>query len=89
MTSTVMVVDDHAIVLHGLCLLIDNEPDLKVTLQAESGEQALDLLKINLRPDLVVTDLSLPGISGIELTKQLTALYPGLPVLVLPRDVTP
>ncbi|HEX9389937.1 MAG TPA: response regulator transcription factor [Usitatibacteraceae bacterium] len=83
MTSTVMVVDDHAIVLHGLCLLINNESGLKVTLQAESGEQALELLKTSPRPDLVVTDISLPGISGIELTKQLTALYTGLPILVL------
>jgi DNA-binding NarL/FixJ family response regulator len=78
-----MVVDDHSIVLHGLSLLINNEPGLEVSLQAESGEQALEVLKSNTRPDLVITDISLPGISGLELTKQITALYPGMPILVL------
>ena len=77
-----MVVDDHAIVLHGLKELINNEPDLEVTLTADSAERALEILREHL-PDIVVTDISLPGLSGLELIKELTRLQPGLPTLVL------
>lgn len=82
MKSQIMVVDDHAIVLHGLKELINREPDLEVTLQAESTEAALALLARG-RPDLLLTDISLPGLSGLELIKQVGELYPDLPSLVL------
>ena len=83
MKSKIMLVDDHAIVLHGLAQLINSATDLEVTLQADSAEAALAMLKTSALPDLVVTDISLPGLSGIDLTKNLTTLYPALPVLVL------
>jgi two-component system, NarL family, response regulator NreC len=83
MKSKIMVVDDHTIVLHGLTQLINNSTDLEVTIQADSAENALTLLKAEPIPDLVVTDISLPGLSGIDLTKNITATYPDLPVLVL------
>ena len=83
MKFRIMVVDDHAIVVHGLTQLINNSPDLEVTMQAQSAEAAIELLKANPLPDLVVTDISLPGLSGIDLTKTLTAQFPKLPVLVL------
>ncbi len=83
MKFRIMVVDDHAIVLHGLTQLINNSPDLEVTMQAQSAETALEMLKSNPLPDLVLTDISLPGLSGIDLTKTLTAQFPKLPVLVL------
>lgn len=77
-----MIVDDHAIVLHGLKELINSESDLEVTMMADSAEHALEILKEQ-RPDIVVTDISLPGLSGLELIKELTRLYSGLPALVL------
>ncbi len=77
-----MIVDDHAIVLHGLKELINSESDLEVTMTADSAERALEILKEQ-RPDIVVTDISLPGLSGLELIKELTRLYSGLPALVL------
>lgn len=83
MTINIMVIDDHAIVLHGLSQLINAESDLKVVLTADSGEAAMEVLKTNPLPDLVICDISLPGISGIELTKTMTTLYQGLKVLVL------
>ena len=79
----IMVVDDHAIVLHGLTQLINNSGDLEVCLQAESAEAALEMLKTAPLPDLVVTDISLSGLSGLDLTKTLTTLHRGLLVLVL------
>ncbi len=83
MKSQIMLVDDHAIVLHGLTLLINNSDDLEVTLQAGSAEAAITLLQSNPLPNLVITDISLPGLSGIDLTKTITTQFPQLPVLVL------
>ena len=77
-----MIVDDHAIVLHGLKELINNEPDLEVTMTADSAERALEFLGEQ-RPDIVITDISLPGLSGLELIKEITKLHPGLVTLVL------
>lgn len=82
MKSRIMVVDDHAIVLHGLKELINSEPDLEVIMTAESAEHALDLLREQL-PDIVVTDISLPGLSGLELIKVISRLHPNLPTMVL------
>jgi two-component system, NarL family, response regulator NreC len=77
-----MIVDDHAIVLHGLKELINSEPDLEVTMTADSAERALDMLLVQ-RPDILVTDISLPGLSGMELIREVTKLYADLPTLVL------
>ena len=82
MKSRIMIVDDHAIVLHGLKELINNEPDLEVTITADSAERALEFLGEQ-RPDIVITDISLPGLSGLELIKEITKLHPGLVTLVL------
>lgn len=83
MKSSIMIVDDHTIVLHGLSQLINNEPGLEVTQLAETAERAMELLESGPLPDMVITDISLPGLSGIELTKKISTVYPDLPVLVL------
>jgi two-component system, NarL family, response regulator NreC len=83
MKRKIMIVDDHMIVLHGLVLLINSEPDFEVTLQAGSTEAALAMLKPENVPDLVITDISLPGLSGIELLKELGNRYPKIPTLVI------
>jgi two-component system, NarL family, response regulator NreC len=83
MKSKIMLVDDHSIVLHGLTQLINACDDLEVTLQAESAEAAMATLQSNPPPDMLVTDISLPGLSGIDLTKNVTAQFPEMPVLVL------
>lgn len=78
----ILLVDDHPIVRHGIALYINQEPDLIVCGQSESGEHALTLLEEQ-RPDLVVLDLELKGLQGIELIKTLRKLYEDLPILVL------
>jgi DNA-binding NarL/FixJ family response regulator len=83
MKFRIMVVDDHTIVLHGLSQLINNEPDLEVTMLAETAERAMEMLDSGQVPDMLITDISLPGLSGIELTKKVVASHPKLPVLVL------
>ncbi len=80
--SRVMLVDDHPIVRHGLSLLIDQESDLEFCGEASTAVETLERLKVTL-PDIVLVDISLPGSSGIDLTKAIRETYPNLPVLVL------
>jgi DNA-binding NarL/FixJ family response regulator len=78
----IFVVDDHPIVRKGLAQLIDQEPDLVVSAEAESAEGAMESLK-KAMPDLAIVDISLQGVDGIELIKKIKARYPALPILVL------
>jgi DNA-binding NarL/FixJ family response regulator len=78
----ILVVDDHPLMREGVAQWIKRTPDLAVCGEAESTAQAISLVE-RLKPDLVLTDISLAGRSGLELIKDLGALRPGLPVLVL------
>jgi len=80
--SRVFVVDDHPIVRQGLALMINREPDLVVCGEAEEAKAALVAIE-ELRPDVLVVDISLPGPDGIDLVKTVRARHAGLPVLVL------
>jgi len=78
----VLLVDDHPILREGLAQIINHEPDLKVCGQAGSASQALRAVAA-LSPDLVVVDISLKGVNGIELIKQIRAQNPNAYVLAL------
>lgn len=80
--AAVFIVDDHSIVRRGLKQLIDQEADLAVCGEAESGQAALHAMKHS-PPDVVIVDLSLAGESGLELVKDIKARYPSVAVLVL------
>ena len=67
----------------GIRTLIEREPDLTVSGEADDAEAALRALNDRLPLDLVLLDLSLPGMSGLDLLKHIRSLYPALPVLVL------
>ena len=69
-TRSVLIVDNHPIVRQGLSQLIDAESDLEVCGDAESVDDALDLLETT-DPDVVILDLSLPDSDGLELLKQI------------------
>lgn len=77
-----LLVDDQPILREGFAHLLDQEGDLKVCGQADSATGALKAITA-LRPDLVTVDVVLKGMNGIELVKQIRALHPMLPVLVL------
>jgi DNA-binding NarL/FixJ family response regulator len=79
---TIFIVDDHPIVRQGLALLINREPDLAVCGDAEEAGSALRLIE-ELKPDLVVVDISLNGPDGLDLLKTIRARDPNLPVLIL------
>src|SRR5215475_5144452 len=80
--ARVMLVEDHPVVLQGLSNLIDDEPDLTVVGGAESADQAVERL-VNLKPDVVIIDISLGNGSGLDLIKQLHDEHPELPLLAL------
>lgn len=78
----ILIVDDHPIVRHGIAQLLSREPDLNCDLEADGATQALQLLHGE-TVDLVITDISMPGLSGLDLTRRIVASHPQLPVLVL------
>jgi DNA-binding NarL/FixJ family response regulator len=78
----VLLVDDHTVVRRGLRLLLETEPDIAVVGEAENGRQAVQLA-IELEPDVVLMDIAMPLLNGVEATRQLTKLLPRTRVLVL------
>ena len=92
-----MLVDDHSIVRDGIRLLLEQADGLEIIDEANDGEEALDKLKThhsertdalatgkaNTLPDLVLMDISLPGMSGIQTTQVISRLYKGVRVLML------
>lgn len=80
--TKIFLVEDHQIVREGIAGLINHEADMEICGQAPSALEALKAIA-TLRPDLVITDISLPGMNGLEFLKHLKAQYPELPVVVL------
>ena len=78
----VLIVDDHPMMREGLAQLIEHEPDLCAAHQADNAAQALQMIAADL-PDLVLLDISLPDKNGLEVIKDVHALYPALPILVV------
>jgi DNA-binding NarL/FixJ family response regulator len=79
----ILLVEDHETVRQGLKLLIDREPDLEVVGEASDGAQVMERALSDL--DVVVMDISMPGVSGVIATRKLKALRPSLPVVSLTR----
>jgi len=77
-----MVVDDHFVVRIGLSGSINVEPDMVVDAEVSTGEQAVAAYRQH-RPDIVLMDLKLPGMSGIEATKAICQEFPGAPIIML------
>jgi two-component system, NarL family, response regulator LiaR len=78
----VLLVDDHAVLRKGMRALLEREPGLEVVGEAEDGQQAIHAAE-RLRPDVVLMDLEMKGMGGIEATRQITAARPESRVVVL------
>ena len=78
----VLVVDDHQIVRQGIVNIINNQPGIRVVGEAGNGREALDLTR-QLRPDVVVMDLSIPDMDGVEVTYRIKADLPEVHVIGL------
>ncbi len=79
---SLLLVDDHEVVRSGLRMLLENESDLKIVGEASDGNQAMELAE-KLNPDVVIMDITLPDISGIDATRQIKRSNPDVAVVAL------
>ncbi|MBA2650426.1 MAG: response regulator [Legionella sp.] len=78
----VLIVDDHALVRMGIRRLLEDMTDVEVVADAESGEQALTLVKV-LCPDVILLDMKMPGIDGWEVTRRLKKSNPNIKIIAV------
>jgi len=78
----IIIADDHKVVREGTRELLQKESDLEVVGEAGDGEEAVEIVK-QLKPDVVIMDIAMPGLNGIEATKQIKANFPRIAVLIL------
>jgi YesN/AraC family two-component response regulator len=83
----VLIADDQAVVRGGLQLILEGQHDIQVVGQAANGAEALELVR-NLQPDVVLMDIRMPVLDGIEATRQLAAAGTETHVLVLTRTAS-
>ena len=81
-TTTIILADDHNIVRQGFKALLENQQDLSVVAEAGDGLEAVRLTT-RLKPDVLVVDLIMPGLNGLEVTRQVGKLFPDTRVIVL------
>jgi DNA-binding NarL/FixJ family response regulator len=82
MVISILLADDHMIVRDGMRSLLEKETDMEVVAVADNGRMALQLAR-ELRPDVVVMDIAMPEMNGIEATRRLLVEKPGIRVLIL------
>jgi DNA-binding NarL/FixJ family response regulator len=78
----ILIADDHGIVREGLRSLIEKEPDMKVVGEAKDGMETVELAR-QLSPDIIIMDVSMPNLNGIEATRQILSENPKIKVIVL------
>lgn len=81
MTKSVLIADDQEVIRHMLCLMFASQDDFEVCGEAENGQEAIEMAQI-LRPDLILLDLSMPVMNGIEAACELKRLMPMTPIIV-------
>ena len=80
--SRILIVDDHPIVRQGLAQILNLQADMRLCCEASDAKEALAAMR-HCHHDLAIVDISLQGVSGFSLISNLTALYPGFPILVM------
>ncbi len=78
----ILLVDDHPMMRAGISQLVNKQPDLEICCEAGGPAEAFDQLSKSV-PDLLLTDMTMPGRSGVEFIRDLLALHPNLPILIL------
>ncbi|MEV7085937.1 response regulator transcription factor [Streptomyces sp. NPDC093085] len=80
--TRILLADDHALVRRGVRLILDNEPDLTVVGEAGDGAEAIELARAE-RPDLVILDIAMPRLTGLQAARELSRLQPETRILML------
>ncbi|MCX6035159.1 MAG: response regulator transcription factor [Chloroflexi bacterium] len=78
----VIIADDHVMVRQGFMVLLNAQPDIEVIGEAADGNEMVELAE-NLRPDVVLADISMPNLNGIEATKLIHQRWPDMPVVMI------
>jgi YesN/AraC family two-component response regulator len=78
----IVLADDHVILRQGTRQLLEHEPDIEVVGEASDGAEAVELVS-KLKPDIVIIDVAMPHMNGIEATKKIKEILPGTKILVL------
>ena len=78
----ILVADDHTLVRHGLCKILEDQPDWEIVAQASDGREAVRQI-LELQPDVAILDVGMPLLNGIETTRQALRRLPNLHVLIL------
>jgi DNA-binding NarL/FixJ family response regulator len=81
-TITIFLADDHTIIRQGLAKLLEGEPSFRVVGEAENGREAVRKVE-ELKPDIVIMDIAMPLLNGIEATRQIKKIYPKTKVIIL------
>lgn len=82
MPIQILIADDHGVLRAGLRALLSAEPEIEVVDEASNGDQALSLAS-ELKPDVILLDISMPGLTGIEVTRRLKKMLPETRILIL------
>jgi len=82
MSVKILLADDHAIVRQGLRSLLEKEPDMEVIGEAEDGRKAMQLVR-ELEPDIVIMDITMPNLNGIDATHEIVSEFPKVKVVAL------
>jgi len=82
MTTRVLLVDDHAMLREGLHSLLEKQDDIEIVAEAEDGRKAIDLVR-KLMPDVVIMDITMPNLNGVDATRQITRQFPTVKVIAL------
>ena len=82
MSIKILLADDHGIIREGLRSLLEKEPDIKVIGEAQDGRKAFELTQ-QLQPDIVIIDITMPNLNGIDAARQITSNFPKVKVIAL------
>lgn len=88
MSSKILIVDDHDVVRQGLRTLLTARPDWEICGEAAAGEEAVQAVA-NLNPDVVILDITMPGMSGLEAASRIIALGTGTRILIFTMHESP
>lgn len=80
--TTILLADDHPVMRQGLLLLLEAEPDFHIIAETGDGLEVMRLIE-RLRPDVLVLDLMMPGLNGVEITRQVSREYPATRIVIL------
>jgi CheY-like chemotaxis protein len=83
-----LVVDDSSTILHAICALLEHYQLVEVLGRVESGPKAIDAM-LELKPDLVLMDADMPGMSGLRTSLLLSQLHPEISIILMSMDATP